>query len=83
MKPSEIILTTKSELRSTILNALTDFEQAKKESQPPKLFSINQVAKSLGKSHQTIKKYVLKGLIRSTKSGLIPEDAIEEYLKGH
>ena len=77
-----IILTTKAELKKEILSALNEFEVIKKKNQPPKLYSINQVAKQLGKAHTTIKKLVQAGVIRSTKSGLVTEDAIEEYLKG-
>lgn len=79
---NSIILTTKEELKSEILSALTDFELQKKKNQPSKLYTINQVSKKLGKAHTTIKKYVQAGIIRSTKNGLIPEDAIDEYLKG-
>ena len=78
---STIILTTKEELKKEIISALTDFEIQKKKNKPPKLYTINQVSKQLGKAHTTIKKLVQAGVIRSTKSGLIPEDAIEEYLK--
>ena len=79
---SEIILTTKTELRNEILAALRTFETIKKKSQPQKLYTVNQVAKTLGKAHATIKKLVQAGLIQTTKNGLITEDSLNDYLKG-
>ncbi|PKP33272.1 MAG: hypothetical protein CVT99_02130 [Bacteroidetes bacterium HGW-Bacteroidetes-16] len=77
---SEIILTTKAELRTELLSVLVEYNNNRKENLPPRLFTINQVAKMFGKAHVTIKKLVGNGTIRSTKSGLIPEDAISDYL---
>ena len=79
---NNIILITKAELRNEILSALNQHYNQTKTKHPPKLYSINQVAKLLGKSHSTIKKYVLEGMIKTTKSGLISEEAINEYLNG-
>jgi hypothetical protein len=45
-----------------------------------KLYSINGIAKLTGKSHRTIKKLVGQGVIKSTKNGLITEEAINDYL---
>ena len=42
-----------------------------------------EVAKRLHKSHSTIKKLCSSGIIRTTKSGLIEESSIEEYLHGN
>jgi hypothetical protein len=77
---SEIILTTRQELSNTIKAVLIEFDKEKASKEPGKLFTINQVAKTLGKAHATIKKLVEKGLIKSTKDGLIPEKAINDYL---
>lgn len=77
---SEIILTTKQELEQTIRSVLIEFDKEKSISIPKKVYTINQVAKMLGKAHATIKKLVDKGYIKSTKDGLIPESAINEYL---
>jgi len=77
---SEIILTTKQELSNTIKTVLMEYDKEKSSKQPEKVFTINQVSKSLGKAHATIKKLVERGTIRSTKDGLIPESAINDYL---
>ncbi len=60
--------------------AMSEFEKEKAANSPDKLFTINQVAKRLGRSHATISKLVKNGLIHSTKDGLIPESAINDYL---
>jgi len=77
---TEIILTTKQELINEIRAVFLSLEKEKEKNKPPKLYTINQVAKMLGKAHGTIKKYVQVGTIKSTKNGLITEDAINEYL---
>jgi IS30 family transposase len=46
-----------------------------------KCYTINAVAKRLGRNHSTIKKMVRSGLIKSTKNGLITEVAINDYLQ--
>jgi len=75
-----IVITTEENLMSVIRNVLEAFESEKKAQRPQKLYTINQVAKMLGKAHGTIKKYVQLGIIKSTKNGLITEDAINVYL---
>jgi len=77
---SDIILTTKRELEQTIRTVLIDYDNEKALKQPTKLYTINQVAKMLGKAHATIKKLVISETIKSTKDGLITESAINEYL---
>ncbi len=77
---SEIILTTKQELEKTIKSILVEFDKEKVSREPGKLFTINRVAKMLGKAHATIKKLVDNGTIKSTKDGLITENAINDYL---
>ncbi len=76
-----IIITTEENLATVIRNVLVSFEDEKKARLPKKLYTVNQVAKKLGKAHATIKKYIQLGIIRSTKNGLIPEDAISEFYK--
>ncbi len=77
---SGIIITTKEELSNTLEAVLIKFEKEKAFQSPPKLYTINQIAKMLGKAHATIKKLVESGIIKSTKDGLITEIAINEYL---
>jgi hypothetical protein len=45
-----------------------------------RLYTINQVAKKLGKSHQTIKKYVMSGIIASTANGLISDESVQNFI---
>ncbi len=77
----EITMITKEELKELLRDTLQEHEERKKKSEIPRLYTINQVAKKLGKAHATIKKYVERGLLRTTKTGEIPEDAIEELLE--
>ena len=77
---SDIILTTKQELQQTIKFVLVEYDKEKASKLPEKVYTINQIAKMLGKAHATIKKLVGNGFIKSTKDGLITESAINEYL---
>lgn len=76
----KIILTTKNELRQELKSVFLEIEKEKSAMLPPKVYTINQVAKMLGKAHATISKLTKRGIINTTKSGLITEEAINEYL---
>lgn len=78
---SEIILTTKEELIKELKKVLLEVEEEKLARKPPKVYSVNHVAKTLGLAHATVKKLVSQGIIRTTKSGLISEIEINNYLK--
>lgn len=80
MKQTIQLELSNQELKRIVKDALR--EVVNENRKPPKLYSINKVAKMLGRSHTTIKKQVESGQIKSTPDGLIPEDAIEEYLNG-
>ncbi len=75
-------VTSKEELAEVIESIMIKLESKKQKGVGEKLYYINQVAKMLGKSHTTIKKACLSGLIRTTPDGLIPESALEDYLAG-
>lgn len=75
-------VTSEEELAKVIEAVMTKIEAKKKKGVGEKLFSINKTAKLLGKSHTTIKKLAMKGIIRTTATGLISESAIEDYLEG-
>ena len=77
---SEIILITKNELRNLIKEVLIEHDAEKASKLPEKLLTINKVAKMLGKSHATIKKYVDNGTIKTTKNGFILPSSINEFL---
>jgi len=70
-------------LEKAVIRGLEAFEAKRKRLENIKLFTINEVAKRLHKSHSTIKKLCSSGIIRTTKSGLIEESSIEEYLHGN
>jgi hypothetical protein len=67
-------------IRNTISEELKKWkdEQAIKEGE--KLWTINKVAKHLKKSHSTIKKMCKSGLIKTTRNGLITQNAINDFL---
>ena len=54
--------------------------EASKNNHDPKLFSINAVAKIIGRSHKTVTALVKSGTIKSTPDGLITETALNIYL---
>jgi len=78
---ANLLITEPNELKSLIKSALTEYDQEKNKDKGETLYTINQVAKRLGKAHATIKKIVKAGYIKSTKDGLISEAAINEYLQ--
>jgi len=80
MAETAIIVTQKNDIKEIIKTAISEIEKEKEALRPDKLYTINQVAKRLGRAHDTINKLVKNGVIRSTKDGLITESAINDYL---
>lgn len=78
---NEIRVMTKKEMQEAFIEALSNYGIRPEPRNHP-TYSINQVAKQLGMAHATVKKLVANGMIRSTTSGRIPQDAIEDYLQG-
>lgn len=76
----ELIVTTPEKLHSIVKDAMIERENENLEISPPKLYSINHIAKMLGKAHATIAKLVKNGSIKTTADGLITEKAINDYL---
>lgn len=76
-----LVIIDQDELKSIIKKTLIEYDAEKSKDKGERLWTINQVAKRLGKAHATIKKLVANGLIRTTKDGLIPESSLEDYLK--
>ena len=76
----DIIITRKEEIKQILKTAIKEVEKENEANKPDKLYTINQVAKKLGRAHETISKLVRRGVIRTTKDGLIPETSINEYL---
>ncbi|HNW99283.1 MAG TPA: hypothetical protein PKK00_12810 [Bacteroidales bacterium] len=77
----DIILTTPDQLKSIIKTTIVEIDFEKNKGNNISLFTINQVAKRLGKAHASIKKLVQAGIIKTTKDGLITEQAINDYLQ--
>ena len=71
------------EMRAGIADEFKKMQLEAKQATGEQLFYVAQVAKRLRKSHKTIKNLVKSGVIRSTKNGMIPESAVEEFLKGN
>ena len=70
-------------LRKEIKISLLEYDREKSLNEPERLFTINQISKRLKKSHSTIKKFCLSGVIQTTRSGLITEQAINDYLRNN
>lgn len=80
MAQNPVIITNGEDIKEIMKTAFYEIQKEEEATRPDKLFTINQVAKRLGRAHDTIKKLVQKGVIRTTKDGLITESAINEYL---
>jgi len=78
---TKVIVTSKEELNEILENIILRIDEKKGRGKGEKLYYINQVARMLGKAHETVKKMVENGTIRSTKDKKIPESAIDEYLQ--
>lgn len=75
-----VIVTQKEDIVDILKTAMTEIEKEKNGDMPDKLYTINQIAKRLGRAHETINKLVKRGMLRTTKDGLITESAFREYL---
>ncbi len=71
---------TPEQFQSLVKDALKDFG-LRPTPVEKQVFTINAVAKRLGMAHNTVKKLCRNGIIKTTKCGRIPEDALSEYLE--
>ena len=69
-------------IRQAVREELEKMESQRKRAGGEKIYTINAVAKKLGRNFATIKKYCKAGLIRTVPGGGIPESAIIEFLEG-
>ena len=67
----KIILTTKSELRAIVLDALKQVEMEKSNTTPPETISIQQAAQILGVGYKKVKSLIASGSIKTNKAGKI------------
>jgi hypothetical protein len=65
-------------IEEAVENGLKKVRQ--EEWQSEKLYTINEVAKRLGKAHRTIKHWTATGALKTTPTGLISEKALQDYL---
>jgi len=77
---NEFIIAKASEIEGIVFKALEKYGVQKQQQTAVKLYTVNQVAIILGKAHRTIKKLTIQGAIKITKSGLITQEALNEYL---
>ena len=75
-----MVLTNTEDLLNVVSLAVQREFRREREKDLQHLYTINTVAKKLGKSHQTIKKYVMNGVIASTANGLISQESIEKFI---
>jgi len=83
---AQMVITDMSELKLALKAVLIELnEESVKDREraesSDKLYSVNQVRKRLGKAHSTIGKLISKGMIKTTKDGLISEASLREYLQ--
>lgn len=83
---TKLIVVPANEVKAIIIEALSEMESKKEEREKQKkeqetLFTINQVARRLGRAHNTIKKLVAEGVLKTTSDGLISEKSINDYLR--
>lgn len=72
-----------NEIKNAVKSAILEIEAEKtKRAQNQKVLTINQVAKRLGRAHQTVAKLIRAGYIETTASGHITEAAVNKYLMG-
>lgn len=75
-----IIVTSYTDIKK-VINEVLDERFSEKEKAPEKTYSINQVAKLLGRSHKKICDLVASGLLKTTPDNRIFESSIQEYNK--
>ncbi|MDY0103221.1 MAG: helix-turn-helix domain-containing protein [Lentimicrobium sp.] len=78
---TQIVITDIENLKLAVKTAFQEMEAEKVKVQlTDRTYTINEVAKRLHMAHATVKKLAMNGIIKSTKSGRITEQAINDYL---
>ena len=81
MEENKLILGDIDQLVRVLKKALAEHDEEKSKKIPPKLYTINQVAKMLKMSHSTVTKKIKQGLIKTNLDGKTSEDALNAYLE--
>jgi response regulator of citrate/malate metabolism len=75
-----ILITSKKELAQTIREVLDEKERENSMRSKTQSFTINQIAKKLGRAHTTIKRFVEAGVLKTTLDGRIPETELQRFI---
>lgn len=68
-------------LKVAVKAAIQELEAEREKTRlSDRTYTINEVAKRLKMAHATVKKYAKNGVIKTTKTGRITEQAINDYL---
>lgn len=79
---AELIITNRSELKAALKEIAVELrDEEKKATLSDRLYSKNQVCKKLKIAWKTVDNLCNKGLLKTTASGLISEEAINNYLQ--
>ena len=83
---AQLIVADMAELKMAVKTAMKEANEEmaiekRKAELADRLYTVNEVRKRLGKAHNTIKKLITKGLIKTTKDGLISEADLNDYLQ--
>ena len=83
MEQQILITMTPEDLLDLVKKGIREVEKEKlNQVSPGKSYSINRVAKALGRSHTTIKRLIVEGKLISTCDGKrITAQALNDYLK--
>jgi len=69
---------TEEKLKMLVKEAIKELEAEKSKDNT---YTVNQVRKRLGVSHETLTKRIKAGLLKTTADGRLSEAAINEYLR--
>ncbi len=69
---------SEEKIKMLLKEALLEHEREKNSN---RTYTVNQVRKRLGISHETLTKRIKAGLLKTTADGRLSEAAINEYLK--
>jgi len=75
-----ILITSKKELAETLREVLDEKEREHLMKAKTQSFTVNQIAKKLGRAHTTIKRFVESGKLKATLDGRILETELERFL---
>jgi hypothetical protein len=82
MENEIISIYSKEEFQKLFLQSLEEYEMKKRLAESEnKSYSINQVAKKLGRSHGKISGLIRQGLLKTIEGNRVTEGALNQYLQ--